>query len=246
MRQVVHGARELLFPRTCLGCQSLLDACWPDLACSTCLHAISRVPAGGCLRCGAPLGAAVPCSTCHLLDPAIQSTRSWCWADDPTARTLLHAFKYDGWPALAGALARCMSLLVPNADSPRQRCLIGVPLTPARLRERGYNQADLLAGALARRWQCTVSSDALLRVRESPSQTRLTRMKRFANVADAFQVNASDAARLHGRSCVLVDDVMTTGATLNACAVALRSVGIENITCVTFGRARDPRTPTPA
>ena len=183
---------------------------------------------------------------CHVLHPAIREARSWCWADDAVARTLLHALKYDGWTAAAGPVAYGMRSIRPTRALAASTCLLPVPLAPGRLRNRGYNQAELLAEHLARLWQCAIVPDAIERLRETPSQTQLTRSDRFANVASAFAVTAAGVSRLRGTSCVLVDDVMTTGATLNACAAALDAVGVEAIAAVTFGRARDPRATTPA
>ena len=238
-----RGLVQLLFPRSCLVCEALLDDRWAALACSSCLANIARLPAGRCDRCGYP-GAGTPCETCHDLDPGIVRARSVCWADDPVARTLLHAFKYDGWPALASTMAPGLARLSPDDASPCERWLLPVPLAAGRRRERGYNQAELLADALARLWRCTLVRDALVRVRDTPSQTRLTRSDRFANVAGAIRVHTTQLPR--GRAhCVLVDDVMTTGATLNACAAVLRAAGIEHIATVTYGRARHhPATTT--
>ncbi|MBL8961868.1 MAG: ComF family protein [Gemmatimonadetes bacterium] len=183
---------------------------------------------------------------CQVLHPAIREARSWCWADDAVARALLHALKYDGWTAAAGVLAEAMRTIRPSGILSPSLCLLPVPLAPGRQRTRGYNQSELLAVHLARLWQCALVPDAIERLRETPSQTQLTRSDRFANVAGAFAVTAAGVSRLRGTCCVLVDDVMTTGATLNACAAALDAVGVEAIAAVTFGRARDPRATTPA
>ncbi len=160
------------------------------------------------------------------------------------ARACLHAFKYDGWHAIASTLARCMHELAEESTA-ADTTFVPVPLAPARMRERGYNQAAVLAHALARLTSHSEVADVLVRLRETPSQTRLTRVDRFANVAGAFQVNAK-LFRTGQRRWVLVDDVMTTGATLNACAAALRAAGVESLHCLTFGRARAPRDATPA
>lgn len=240
----LHGVRGLLFPRTCLVCQRLLAPEGRWLACDDCLATVDRLPASGCDRCGHPLPRGRDCATCGVLHPTIRSARSFCWADGATARTLLHALKYDGWPAVAEGMAECMRGAVQEVVP--DPCLLPVPLAPGRQRERGYNQSELLARHLARLWRCAVLPDALRRVRETPTQTLLTRSDRFANVANAFEVTAGRVPRLRGVSCVLVDDVMTTGATLNACAAALDAAGVEHITAITFGRAREPRAATPA
>jgi ComF family protein len=111
-----------------------------------------------------------------------------------------------------------------------------VPLASHRLRERGYNQSRLLAEALGRRWSVPVI-DAIARTRDTESQTRLTPGDRLRNVAGAF-VAAVPKSELAGRHVVIVDDVVTTAATLNSCAAALFESGARIISYVTFGRAR--------
>jgi ComF family protein len=113
-----------------------------------------------------------------------------------------------------------------------------VPLAPARLRERGYNQSAHLALALAARTGGRVMDDTIVRVRSTVSQTQLTPAERRANVHNAFAVHMTRRAAVRGRAFVLVDDVLTTGATLNACATALLDSGASDIRYWTFGRAR--------
>lgn len=116
--------------------------------------------------------------------------------------------------------------------------LIPVPLARDRQRERGYNQSELLSRVIARSWSVPVWTDVLERRRKTRTQTRLTPGERLANVAGAFSVAASGCARLRGAHVLLVDDVVTTAATLNACAGALYDAGARIISYVTFGRAR--------
>jgi ComF family protein len=117
--------------------------------------------------------------------------------------------------------------------------LVAVPLARRRERERGFNQSLLLADALSRITRVPVWPDVLQRTHFTSSQTRLTPEERLRNVSGAFRV-AGDAARLRGAHLVLVDDVVTTAATLNACAAALFAGGARVISYVTFGRARLP------
>jgi ComF family protein len=114
--------------------------------------------------------------------------------------------------------------------------LVAVPLAPSRLRERGYNQSALLAQQLGARWNVAVV-EALVRRRATETQTRLTPGDRMRNVAGAF-ATALGCEELAGRHVLLVDDVITTAATLNACATALHEGGARIISYVTFGRAR--------
>jgi ComF family protein len=119
--------------------------------------------------------------------------------------------------------------------------LVPVPLSATRERERGYNQSERLARALAARWSLPVWDDVLVRERHTRSQARLTPGERLRNVAGAFRAPGGAERRLSGAHLLLVDDVVTTAATLNACAAALMHGGARIVSYVTFGRARtDP------
>jgi ComF family protein len=122
----------------------------------------------------------------------------------------------------------------------QRTALVSVPLAAARERERGYNQSAVLATELAKRWRMPVWSAALERTRDTPTQTALTPQQRLVNVADAFSLVAAYRARCRGAHLILVDDVITTGATMNACATAMFAAGARSVAYVTFGRARAP------
>jgi ComF family protein len=165
--------------------------------------------------------------------------RSVCWAPTGSGGAIVHALKYEGWRAAAEGMAERMSRLAWPLDVIDERtALVPVPLAPARLRERGYNQSELIARALGQRWRIPVWPDLLSRQRNTETQTRLTPSDRLRNVAGAFDVSASMSARLRGAHLVLVDDVVTTAATLNACAEMLVQRGARILSYVTFGRAR--------
>lgn len=155
---------------------------------------------------------------------------------------MVRALKYHAWTAAARDMAERMARLHWPPDVVAERAaLIPVPLSAARERERGFNQAALLAQALSPRWSIPVWQDVVVRTRSTGTQTRLTPGERSANVRDAFAVpddKPGPRDRLRGLHLVLVDDVLTTGATLNACAAALFEAGARTISYVTFGRAR--------
>ena len=151
---------------------------------------------------------------------------------------VVHAFKYGGWHAMGASLAERMARLTWPRDVTEERAaLIPVPLSESRYRERGYNQSERIASALASRWKIPVWADVLVRTRATQTQTRLTPDERLANVSGAFRVPASAVRALQGAHLVLVDDVVTTAATLNACAAALCAGGARIVSYVTFGRA---------
>lgn len=153
---------------------------------------------------------------------------------DGGARDAAHALKYGGLPRIAHDLATVMARLLPAPQPPA--VLVPLPLGPARLRRRGYNQSEWLARALATRWGVPVSSGSLARMRDTATQTALTPAARLANVAGAFTAST----RRRWPHVVLVDDVLTTGATLAEAARALAAAGAAHITAVTFGRAALP------
>jgi ComF family protein len=150
----------------------------------------------------------------------------------------VHALKYEGWSTVAEGMAERMARLTWPRDVIAERtALVPVPLAASRERERGYNQSTLLAHALATRWEIPVWSGCLERVRATKTQTRLTPDQRRSNVSGAFRVPQSALSQLRGTHLVLVDDVITTGATLAECAAALFAGGARIMSIVTFGRA---------
>lgn len=154
------------------------------------------------------------------------------------ASSIVHALKYDGWSTVARELADRMSRLSWPRDVCEERgALIPIPLASARRRERGYNQSALIAAGLSERWRIPVWENLVVRTRETSSQTRLTPEERLGNVAGSFQVGAHHRTALQGAHLMIVDDVVTTAATLNACAKVLYDAGARIISYVTFGRA---------
>lgn len=189
------------------------------------------------MRCGHPTQGQ-DCRWCVTLPVFVRAVRSVCWTHSGTALGILHALKYAGWAATAAAMGQRMARLAWPPDV-REECtaLVPVPLTAARQRERGYNQSLLLARALAPAWGRPVWEDVLMRTRTTGSQTRLTPDDRSRNVSRAFGVPTGVERRLLGAHLLLVDDVITTGATLNECATVLFGAGARIVSYVTFGRA---------
>ena len=150
---------------------------------------------------------------------------------------MVHALKYHDWPVIAQAMGTRMARVCFPADVEQERAaLVPVPLAPSRQRERGYNQSEELARAVGAAWNLPVRTDMLVRARATETQTRLTPGERHRNVSGAFRV-CVDRTSLRGLHLVLVDDVVTTAATLNACAAALHAGGARILSFVTFGRA---------
>jgi ComF family protein len=233
----VAALRELLMPVACASCGRRLDEGEPGIVCGRCWSRLALLRAPQCRRCGHPMVRAV-CHWCDLLPPFVRAARSVCWVHRGTGQAIVHALKYHGWHAAAGGMARRMARLEWPADVRGERAaLVPVPLSAPRERERGYNQSERLARALAPEWRIPVWGHVLTRARHTVTQTRLTPEQRLVNVSGAFRVPESARAALRRSHVVLVDDVVTTAATLNACAAALHAAGARVISFVTFGRA---------
>jgi ComF family protein len=219
-----------------VACGALLSRQESGIVCHLCWARLPVLPSPQCVRCGHPLTAGA-CRWCELLPPFVRAVRSVCWMPVESAASIVHALKYEGWARVADQMADRMARLSWPADVVEERAaLIPVPLASARKRERGYNQSELLARGLSRRWRIPVLDGVIARLRATESQTRLTPEQRQGNVAGSFQIGEGMNS-LVGAHIILVDDVVTTGATLNECAKVLYKAGARIISYVTFGRA---------
>lgn len=230
---------DLVLPPTCISCHGVMagagglcGACWPRLT------FISRP---FCERLGAPLpytpvGDAGPYLSPEALadPPAFDRARAAVVFGD-ISRDLVHGLKYGDRLDLARPMARLMAQagrdVLAEAD-----LILPVPLHVFRLWRRRFNQAALLARHLAKATQKKWRTDALVRVRATPSQVSLSRLERHRNVSGAFAVPGPAEAHVYGRRILLVDDVLTTGATLDACARTLRRAGATHVDALTFAR----------
>lgn len=242
-RAALRAALDLALPRACAACGSTLDRGELEVVCGRCWARLPLLPAPRCERCGHPLRGDT-CHWCALLPPYVRAARSVCWAVRGPGLDVVHALKYAGWrAAAAGMAARMGRLSWPRDVLGEQPLLVPVPLAAERERQRGYNQSACLARALAEAWAAewdagiACREDVVTRTRRTASQTRLTPADRLRNVSGAFSAPKSARNVLRGAHVVLVDDVVTTAATLNACAAALYDAGARIISFVTFARA---------
>jgi ComF family protein len=235
------AVEQLLLPAECLLCHALLNPRDSErLVCPVCRHRWKAVRPPWCDRCGQPEPHFGPCRLCAEWPPALQSVRSAVWLAEG-AQQAVHALKYSGLPRIADDLALALASLRPRTGGPSGAALIPIPLAPQRLRQRGYNQSEVLARALARTWRIPVIVDLLVRTRETPTQTALTPGTRLANVRAAFAVaNVQCSMIIDHWTLIIVDDVFTTGATLAEAARALAQAGATAIHGVTFARAAIP------
>lgn len=228
---------DMLYPRSCIGCGTIA----PDpfrYICWDCWSDSSKVEPPFCNLCGDPVAGSVDhdfiCYACSAEKPSFEGARSAARYDGVVGEAL-RQLKYGKalWlaPDMAVLLRNC---LVAEYAGVVFDLVVPVPLHHVRQRERGYNQSAILAAELGRLLGCPALPAAVRRIRPTSTQTNLTAPQRLTNVNNAFQ--SRKRMRLAGRRVLLVDDVMTTGATVNACAQALKKGGAVSVHVVTVAR----------
>lgn len=221
VQQLLDALLDLVLPPRCAGCGE------PGAGlCRICVAQIHWIDTPACRCCGQPLtpGEGTLCPACRRDPLAIDGIVAAAEYSGPVRAAVLR-FKYryrrDLARALEQVLLRGVAARLPPAD-----LVIPVPLHPLRQRARGFNQAEGLARALARHLGCRYDGRALIRMHLTPPQAGLSRLERRRNLADAFR---ADPLRVAGQRISVVDDVCTTGSTLEACASALRAAGATRV-----------------
>ncbi len=241
--RVSCGLLDLLLPPQCICCDAPVDV--QGQLCAACFRRTDFLTEQCCARCGVPFTAAAQgdaaalCPSCHASPPLFGRARA-ALRYDAQGRQLILPLKHADRPELAAMLAphmaRAGAVLLRHAD-----LLVPVPLHRLRLFKRRYNQAALLAAAIARIAGIPVMLDLLVRRRATVSLDTKSPAERAAAVHDAFALRPKRAALLAGRSVVLIDDVMTSGATANACTSALLAGGARRVDVLVAARVPDPR-----
>jgi len=236
LRKLPSLALNAVLPPRCLSCGELVER--SGALCGLCWTDVVFLAPPYCACCGLPfeydLGPDALCGDCARVQPAFDRARSVMRYNDASKRLILgfkHGDRTEGAPAFGAWLARAGAKLIAEAE-----LVVPVPLHRWRLLGRRYNQAALLAHALGRETGLPVVSDLLARRRSTPPQGRLTRGARARNVAGAFAVKPGRVEGLTGRRVLLIDDVLTTGATVSACARTLRRSGAAAVDVLVLAR----------
>ena len=236
--QWAEGFLDVIFPRSCLSCGRAVTGDGFRHLCRTCGRRIVHAGAPRCDTCGYPVFGVVEsartCPHCLHLDPAYGNGRTAALFQGPV-RSLVIALKYERAEYVVGDLVRLAVESPGFSDYLRGAVLVPVPLHPRKRRERGYNQSEIIAQALSRAvGDGTRVASLLIRVEDTVSQTRFSRRERQTNLKNAFAL-AADAPILADQRHIIIDDVFTTGSTLNACALVLRRSGLRSLDVATIG-----------
>ena len=233
--RLVRSVLDFALPPRCGGCGTIVDDV--DSFCADCWKQLEFLGAGGCSRCGLPLKATdiETCAVCLAKPPRLDRIRAAVAYGD-ISRSITIRLKYGRKVALARTMSRYMQPLL--GDLSGDTVFVPVPLHRSRLWRRGFNQSAIVARELSRRTGYGVEIDALKRVRATPPLKGLNMLQRRRTVAGAFRTNRQ--AELRGRNIVLVDDVLTTGSTANACARVLKRAGAARVDLVSWARVIRP------
>jgi ComF family protein len=218
---------DLLYPPLCIGCAARLA---PEAAplCPRCIAGLERPEA--------PYLAAVLNDLCGVNDALDGGFALWMFDKGGTLQRAQHALKYGNYPAYGPPLGALVGRAYLGAGLPVPDAVVPIPLHRLRLYERGYNQSERLAAGLAETLGVLLSADRLERPHPTRTQTNLTRQQRWDNVKSAFSLSAPGAVR--GKHLLLVDDVLTTGATAAAAADVLKAAGARHVSLAVLALAR--------
>lgn len=232
---LLRSLLDFALPPRCGGCGTIVDEV--DSFCAPCWASLEFLGTGGCSQCGLPLAAtdAQLCGACLARPPRLDRIRSAVAYGD-ISRSIAMRLKYGRKVALARTMSRFMHPLL--GEIPPDAVLVPVPLHRARLWTRGFNQSAIVARELSRLTGLPLAVDALRRVRSTPPLKGMSMHQRRRTVAGAFR--AKRPAQLRGRTVILVDDVLTTGSTANACARVLKRAGASRVDLISWARVIRP------
>ncbi len=227
LSRLVELTVDLFFPRHCVGCGKVGSFLCPD-----CLRKLPRLLPPLCPKCGRPQASGILCPSCRRLQTEIDGIRS-PYRFDEVIREAIYQLKYHNLKAVSFCLADLLADYLQSNPLPGE-ALVPVPLHPRRLRERGYNQSSLLARQLSKLTNLPVLEDCLIRAKEAPPQVKASSVEeRRRNVISAFMCQNE---KVSGKQIMLIDDVCTSGATLESCASALKNKGATSVRGLTLAR----------
>jgi ComF family protein len=240
IRDIFLGFLDVFYPRHCFACDKSLHEEKNPYICENCLEIIKTTEAKRCSRCGIKLGSGITssdkgCPGCK--DANLRYEKSFFVSDNTEpVRTLIHQFKYKKHMCLATPLGSLLANLLYQKTISEIDFVVPVPLHWKKKQERGFNQSELMAKKICKKLSIPISVNNLHRVKNTLSQTQLSRLQRQQNVKDAFKVKNSE--QLFQKNVLLVDDVLTTGMTASECAKSLKNAGTNKVFLIALARSK--------
>ncbi|MFH1440618.1 MAG: ComF family protein [Candidatus Omnitrophota bacterium] len=229
-----HGLIDLIYPKTCLACgKKITNASVNGFVCIECWGEIKINRPPFCHICGRSLAGKNICTNC--LEKTFSFDRAFsCCLYEGVLKNLIRAFKYKNKDYLGAVLAKPMIEFVKeyNLSMNSIDAIVAVPLSKTKLREREYNHAFILGSYLAKEFNKNILNNALLRHKNTLSQTKFRNEKRFLNIKGAFSIKNN--AQIKGKNILLVDDVLTTGATCSEASKVLKTAGANKVYVLTL------------
>ncbi|MDR1246225.1 MAG: double zinc ribbon domain-containing protein [Clostridiales Family XIII bacterium] len=251
VKKTVRGALDLLYPPSlyCMACGNLIDISRPYALCDACRERFGWANDRTCAKCGKPLRGDDPRTLCvDCADGGRLFERGYSCVEYADCRAVIHGFKYGGRAYYGEYIALAMydRLLYETfaraetaAGFPAIDLLLPVPMYKKKEKKRGYNQADIMGGLLAELLALPYDNKLLERVRDTGVMSSLSAEERGANVKNAFAPARGREGAARGLRVMLVDDIFTTGSTINACAETLLSDGAASVSFIVFAAGAD-------
>lgn len=218
---------DWVFPPNCVGCGKL-----GEVLCADCFNSIQFLRSGLCKKCGYPRGNASICKGCGEIHPHFIEQRSLAAYNGVIEKSVVR-LKYKNDLAMGKVFARSLADLVVSSGWPVD-VVVPVPLSKERLKSRGYNQAAVLARPLALQLNLPLEEKSISKIRDTATQVKLGARERQANLAGAYEPAGNN---LRGRTVLVLDDVITTGSTINECAYAVLQAGAKEVYGISLGRS---------
>ncbi|MGA2525299.1 MAG: ComF family protein [Smithellaceae bacterium] len=235
---VLRHITDIIFPPQCISCAAILQPITEKVFCSACREKIKFLTGSLCPICGMMFfdspSASHLCGNCLENKPYFSCARAVA-SYETIILNAIHQFKYGRDLSIGALLASLMAdFSFPDLEFRDYSLIIPVPLHIKKLRKRGFNQSIILADSIGKKWQIPVNFSLLKRCKFTLTQTGLDKKERERNIKGAFEVR--DNEKIAGRNIILIDDVYTTGATLNECAKKLIKAGAQKVAVLTLAR----------
>ena len=240
IRDIFLGLLDVLYPRHCFACDKSLHEEKNTYICESCLEIIETTEAKRCSKCGLKLGSGITSSSKGCPEGKNNKLRfeKCFFVSDNTepVKTLIHQFKYKKHTCLATPLGYLLTNLLYQKTICEIDFVVPVPLHWKKKQERGFNQSELMAKKICNELSIPISINNLHRVKNTLSQTQLSRIQRQKNVKSAFKVKNPE--KFYQKNVLLVDDVLTTGMTASECAKSLENAGTNNVFLIALARSK--------